>query len=55
MFGKILIIDNKAVIVPILISNEHQEDFITNKANIPSNFTKFGKGLISAVGAGSSI
>jgi hypothetical protein len=43
LFGEILIVDERAAIVPIAISNDLQEDMITDKATIPTNFTKLGK------------
>ncbi len=39
LFGEILIVDERAAIVPIVISNDRQEDMITDKASIPPNFT----------------
>jgi hypothetical protein len=43
MFGEILIMDERAPgIAPIAISNV-QEDMITEKAGIPTNFTKLSK------------
>ncbi len=43
LFGEILIVDEQAAIAPIAISNNLQEDMITDKATIPTNFTKLGK------------
>jgi hypothetical protein len=43
LFGEILIVDKRAVIAPIAILNNRQEDMITNKASILPNFTKLSK------------
>ncbi len=43
LFGEILIVDARAAIAPIEILNDLQEDMITDKASIPTNFTKLGK------------
>jgi hypothetical protein len=43
LFGEILIVDEQATIAPIAISNNLQEDMITDKVTIPTNFTKLGK------------
>ncbi len=43
LFGEIFIVDKRAAIAPIAISNDLQEDMITDKATIPTNFTKLGK------------
>jgi hypothetical protein len=42
-FGEILIVDKKAAIAPIAILNNLAEDMITDKTNIPSNYTKLSK------------
>jgi hypothetical protein len=43
LFGEILIVDKNAAITPIAVANDLQEDMITDKASIPTNFTKLGK------------
>ncbi len=43
LFGKILLVDEKAAIAPIKISNDKPKDMITDKANIPTNFTNLGR------------
>ncbi len=43
LFGEILIVDDNAVIAPIAVANDLQEDMVTDKASIPTNFTKLGK------------
>ncbi len=47
LFGEILIVDKKAAIAPIAISNDLAEDMITDKTNIPSNYTKHSKWVLS--------
>jgi hypothetical protein len=42
LFGEILLVDEKAAIAPIEITNDKPDNMITDKANIPSNFTKLG-------------
>ncbi len=51
LFGEILLVDEKAAIAPIEITNDKVEDLITDKANIPSNFTKHGKWLMMSGGS----
>ncbi len=51
LFGEILLVDEKAAIAPIKITNDKVEDLITDKANIPSNFTKLGKWLMMSGGS----
>ena len=43
LLGEILLVDKKAAITPINTTNDKKEDLITDKANIPNNFTKLGK------------
>jgi hypothetical protein len=43
LFGKILLVDKKATIAPIKITNDKPEDMITDKANILTNFTKLSR------------
>jgi hypothetical protein len=51
LFGEILLVDKKAAIAPIKITNDKAKDQITNKSNIPSNFTKLGKWLMMSGGS----
>ena len=51
LFGEILIVNKKAAIAPIAISNDRQEDMITDKATIPNNFTKLGKWVMLSGGS----
>ncbi len=43
LFGEILLVDEKAAIAPIAILNNNPEDMISDKANIPSNYTKLSR------------
>jgi hypothetical protein len=51
LFGEIMLVDKKAAIAPIKITNDKAEDLITDKSNIPSNFTKLGKWLMMSRGS----
>jgi hypothetical protein len=51
LFGEILIVDKRAAIAPIAISNDCQEDMILDKASIPTNFTKLGKWVMLSGGS----
>ncbi len=51
LFKEILLVDGKAAIAPIKITNDKAEDLITDKLNIPSNFTKLGKWLMMSGGS----
>jgi hypothetical protein len=51
LFGKILFVDEKAAIAPIKIMNDKPEDMITDKANIPTNFTKLSRWLMLSGGS----
>jgi hypothetical protein len=51
LFGEILIVDKQAAIAPIAIMNDLQEDMITDKATIPTNFTKLGKWVMLSGGS----
>jgi hypothetical protein len=51
LFGEILLVDGKAASAPIHITNDKAEDLITDKSNIPSNFTKLGKWLMMSGGS----
>ncbi len=45
LLGEILIVDKRAAMAPIAITNDRLEDMITDKASIPSNFTKLHLGV----------
>jgi hypothetical protein len=51
LFGEILLVDEKATIAPIKITNDKPEDMITDKANIPTNFTKLSRWLMLSGGS----
>ncbi len=51
LFGKILIVDEKAAIAPIAISNNLPDDMITDKANIPSNYTMSSRWVMLSGGS----
>ncbi len=51
LFGEILLVDEKATIALIKITNDKPEDMITNKANIPTNFTKLSRWLMLSGGS----
>jgi hypothetical protein len=44
-------VDEKAAIAPIAISNDLVEDMITDKMNIPSNYTKLSKWVMLSGGS----
>ncbi len=43
LLGEILLVNWKAAIAPIEITNDKEEDLITDKSIIPSDFTKLGE------------
>jgi hypothetical protein len=43
LFTKIFYVDDSTVIAPIEITNDREDSYITNKVNLPTNFTKLGK------------
>jgi hypothetical protein len=43
LFGKILDVNDAAAIAPLKITNDNGENYITDKAKLPSNFTKLCK------------
>jgi hypothetical protein len=51
LFGEILIVDEKAAIAPIAISDNLAEDMITDKTNIPSDYTKLSKWVMLSCGS----
>ncbi len=48
--GEILYVDNKAMIAPIAITDDDRASYISNKANLPMNFTKLGKHVMISGG-----
>jgi hypothetical protein len=51
LFGEILLVDEKAAIAPVKITNDKADNLITDKLNIHSNFTKLGKWLMMSGGS----
>jgi hypothetical protein len=51
LFGEILYVDNTATICPLEITDDNKENYITNKAKLPSNFTKLGKWIMISEGS----
>jgi hypothetical protein len=51
LFGKILLVDEKAAIAPIAISNDNPEDMISDKVNIPSSYTKLSRWVMLSGGS----
>ncbi len=51
LFGEILLVDEKAAIAPIAISNDNPEDMILDKANIPLNYTKLSRWVMLSGGS----
>ena len=49
--GEILQVDEKAAIAPINITNNKKEDMLSNKADIPDNYTKLRKWLLLSGGS----
>ena len=49
--GEILLVDEKAAIAPIEITNDKKEDMLSNKTDIPDNYTKLGKMLLLSGGS----
>ena len=46
LLGEILLVNEKAAITPINITNDKKEDMLSNKADIPDNYTKLGRWLL---------
>jgi hypothetical protein len=51
LLGEMLYFDNKAMIAPIAITDDDRASYISNKANLPTNFTKLGKHIIISNGS----
>jgi hypothetical protein len=51
LLGKMLYVDEKAMIAPISITNDDQASNISNKADLPTNFTKLGKHIVISGGS----
>jgi hypothetical protein len=46
LLGEMLYVDEKAMSAPISITNDYQASYISNKADLPTNFTKLGKHIM---------
>jgi hypothetical protein len=46
LLGKMLYVNDMATIAPLLITNDIKDSYITNKADLLSNFTKLGKHIM---------
>ncbi len=46
LFAEIRYVDDSATIAPIEITDNREDSFITDKANLPTNFTKLGKWIM---------
>ncbi len=51
LFGEILYIDDSACIAPLEITNNNNDNYISDKAQLPSNFTKLGKWIMISRGS----
>jgi hypothetical protein len=51
LYGEILYIDDKAAIAPIEIMDDNEENYITDKAKLPSNFTKLERWIMISGGS----
>ncbi len=51
LFTKMLYVDDSTAIVPIEITNDREDSYITNKVNLPTNFTKLGKWIMISGGS----
>ncbi len=51
LFGEILYVDDTATIAPLEITDNSKENYITNKAKLPSNFTILGKWIMISGGS----
>jgi hypothetical protein len=51
LLGEMLYVDEKAMIAPISITNNDQASYISNKADLPTNFTKLGKHMMISGGS----
>jgi hypothetical protein len=51
LFEEILHVDDTAMIAPLTITNNNPENFISSKADLPTNFTKLGKYIMICGGS----
>jgi hypothetical protein len=55
LFAEMLYVDDSTAIAPIKITDGREDSYITNKANLSTNFTKLGKWIIISRGSWISI
>ncbi len=53
LHGKILYVDDTAMIAPLMIFNNNKDNYITKQTDLPTNFTKLGKYIM--IGGGSLV
>jgi hypothetical protein len=51
LFGEILYVDDTACIAPLEITDNNNDNYISEKAKLPSNFTKLGKWIMISGGS----
>jgi hypothetical protein len=51
LFGEILYVNDSACIAPLEITNDNDDNYISDKAQLPSNFTKLGKWIMISRGS----
>jgi hypothetical protein len=51
LLGEMLYIDNKARIIPVAVTDDNSASYISNKANLPTIFTKLGKHIMISGGS----
>jgi hypothetical protein len=51
LFGEILYVDDTAAIAPLKITDDNEENYITDRAKLPSNFTILGKWIMISGGS----
>ena len=51
LFAEILYVDDTAAIALLAITDDSKDSYITNQANLPTNFTKLGKWIMISGGS----
>ena len=51
LFGEILYVDDTACIAPLEITDDNEDNYISDKSKLPSNFTKLGKWIMISGGS----
>ncbi len=51
LFAEILYVNDTAAIAPLAITDNSKDSYITNNANLPTNFTKLGKWIMISKGS----